>query len=209
MKVVEVPFKLELARDPRRSGGLHQSSIVRGIALRSGFLEAKYADDEEMDPVLVTIGLAFEDYIFRHHHPDVVYHPEEVECDGIKQSYDGIVDFDEGEYTQFWGVKPADFGYLKLVEAKTTHKSSRGLDNPSVGFANKKFWMWMAQIKGYCYTMETRWAVLHALFLRGAYGKGWDEVKPQYRIFNFEFTEWELQENWSMLVNNKHLGKEE
>jgi hypothetical protein len=164
-----------------------------------------------MDKLLVLIGLAFEDYVFRKYHPEVLYHPPEVELDGIKQSYDGIKDTTAGEYTKVWARKPPkDFGGVTLVEAKTTHKSARKiLADPSLGFLDKRFWMWRSQMMGYCKSLETRWCTLHVLFMRGSWGKDWETKKPLYCIFEFEFSQFEIDENWDMLVNNRHLGVDE
>jgi hypothetical protein len=213
MKVVEVATPIIIPQDRTRSSGVHLSGIIRGIALNMGYLDEKWDKPELGNKLLVAIGLAWEDWATKHLHQEVTYHPPEEEVDGIYLTLDGFTNFDDMEYTKVFTEQvsvPDDFSYLLVNEFKTTHKSSRGLSNPQVGFLHKKWWMWLAQLKGYCYVMETRWAKLHPLFLRGdySYDSGMMSL-PEYRTFAFEFTKWEIEENWRMIVNNKHLARPE
>jgi hypothetical protein len=210
VRVREIPVELKLERDPTRTGGIHQSSIIKAIALRSGILDSRYAEEEDFaemsNPLLVMLGLAWEDWASKHLHPDVTYHPGEVECDGIKQSVDGWSETEPDTYTRVWLEPcPEDWMSVKVNEFKSTHKSCKGLDNPEIGFRDQKFWMWIAQMMGYCHTFQTRWATLHVLFVRGDY----KAFGPQYRVFEFEFTEEEIEDNWNMILAHKHLGREE
>lgn len=209
MTVVELPQRIILPADRTRSPGLHLSGIIRGIALAMGWLNEKYDKQELSNKILIAIGLAWEEWVTKNIHREVTYHPPEVEVDGIYLTLDGFTNFDELEYSKvFTQTAPDDFAYLWVNEFKTTHKSSRGLGDPEVAFRDKKWFMWMAQIKGYCRAMDTRWAQLHALFMRGDHRFGNGNIPlPEYRTWAFEFTQWEIQENWEMMLRNKHLAR--
>lgn len=210
MKVRELEFHLSLMPTEGRTPGLHQSSIIKAVALRSGFLDWKWALDESMDPLKVILGLGWEDKLpMIHPEMNIEYHPGEVEQDGIILTCDGISELDQDEYTQVWLEPiPGDFTHFRVHEFKLTWKSSRGITG-SYWFMDSKWWMWKAQVMGYCKVWGTRWARLHVYFVNGDYSKGAGGTGPQYRIFDFEFTWAELNENWKMLLNHAHLGTPE
>lgn len=108
-----------------------------------------------------------------------VIRPGEVYKDGIIGSPDNI-----------------DLRTMRVVETKATWKSVRKFDS-----LEKWFWTWLVQIKGYCTLTGTMEAELYAIFMNGDYrGSG-----PMPRACRFEFTAWELSENWEMI--KKHARK--
>ena len=82
-----------------------------------------------------------------------------------------------------------------VEEYKCTFKSSRKTP--------EDIWRWMVQTKGYCKACERTKVVFRVLYLMGDYkGSG-----PQYKVYEIEFTEMEIEENWSMIQAHKnHRG---
>ena len=100
--------------------------------------------------------------------------PGEVELDGVIGSPDG--------FDQTTGI---------LDEYKATWKSINNA-HPS------KVWKWMTQVKGYCKMLGVNTVRFHVFYVMGDYrGSG-----PLYRAYLFSFTDQEIEENWSMLINH-------
>lgn len=158
-----------------RSPGLHVSEIYRDLAIRAGLLDD--SDDNPPPNNHTTLGFIWETVIekaLRNLLPDGVTRPGEFIVDGIACSPDGV--------DKFWRVH----------EYKCTWKSSNH------DIQDKKHWMWMVQIRAYCYVMNATRARLHVFFVNGDYrGSG-----PQLKVWDLEFTQRELDENWKMLVNH-------
>lgn len=86
-------------------------------------------------------------------------------------------------------------GVFRLGEFKATWMSIRA------GIEDKRFDKWRTQMKAYCKPLDTRHARLYTLFVNGDYS--W---KPPYgsthlRAWDIEFSQKELDANWSMLMN--------
>lgn len=174
-----------------RSEGVHLSGIIRCIAQEQGILTK---DDDEVlslrdvrdivDPIAVlriSIGLAWEQYYISQVLPaeGVIDHPDEVLLDDIYMSADGM------SYNGKAAV---------IHEAKATYKSTK-----TVGDLSKQ-WMWRAQMMGYCKGWNTRFARLHVLFLCNDYQ--WPMV-PSLQVWDIEFTQQELDENWDLMTSYK------
>lgn len=100
--------------------------------------------------------------------------PGEIELDGIIGSPDG--------FDPHTGI---------LDEYKATWKSIKNAHPSNV-------WKWMVQVKGYCKMLGVNTVRFHVLYVVGDYrGSG-----PLYRSYLFCFTDQEIEENWSMLVNH-------
>lgn len=174
-----------------RSLGVHLSAIIRSISVRMGFLDRKWCEDLSLsdasditDPISILricIGLAWEKW-FVHTLPHVVGHPEELHVDGIYMTPDGeSVDV----------VTTLRRGLRTVVhEFKTTYKSTN-----TVGDLRQE-WMYLTQLKGYCKGMKTRFAKIYILFICGDYKY---PISPQFKVFEIEFTQEEIDENWSLM----------
>ncbi|MGH7181726.1 MAG: hypothetical protein ACREJN_07100 [Nitrospiraceae bacterium] len=193
------PLKIPPSRTPRAEG-VHVSGIIRCIAIESGILKNEWAEELDLleinpttrfdDPVVtlrICIGLAFEEWYIPQL-TGVLDHPGEMALAGIYMNHDGE------ELSAFF------MGYegpiLVVHEVKTTYKSTNtvGLDPVT---ALQKEWMWLAQLKSYCKAAGTRFARLHVLFICGDYRK---PIQPQMHIFDIEFTQEELDDNWGLIV---------
>ncbi len=102
-------------------------------------------------------------------------HIGEVELDGIICTPDSLV-----------------LGHVE--EYKCTAKSSN--TTPDMVDA------WMMQVKGYCKALGMLECVFRVLYLCGDY-RG--DRGPQYKAYHLYFTQQELNENWSMLINHAKL----
>lgn len=183
MKITPVKFDLSLVNDPNRSGGLHVSHQVRGIGLKMGYLAPQYADNSTMSAERVSLGLAWEDFVFPHHHPEIEYHPGELNLDGMAGTCDGVYWLDQGGH--------------RISECKLTWKSMKKALNL------EDEWMWLAQTKAYCKMWDTNLARYHIFWVNGNYSYKPPDGDPSYKMYDLEFTARELNDNWMMLKNFK------
>lgn len=92
--------------------------------------------------------------------------------------------------------------HSRIHEVKCTYKSTNTVGETAEELA--KQWMWMAQLKGYCRAAETCYAKLHVLFVCGDYKF---PISPQLKVYEIEFSEQELEENWQLMIEAKsHYG---
>lgn len=208
MKVQEELYQLRLPRDPNRSPGLHLSTILRDLALRSGVLDAKWDTPmEDRGSELAQIGLAFEDYLARYQHPEIEFHPGELKMDGISMSPDGIQCVDNLDLAE---VLRVDMHSYVLSEFKLTKKSSRDFkESLRLQAKNTKLWLW--QIMSYrhalnqCTDYVNNLAKLHVMFVNGNYSRKDEdpEANPTYKIFKLYFESEELANNWAMVKSHR------
>lgn len=184
---------------PPRSPGLHVSSLIKSIALKSGLLKSLPAQngrfksgqilDETDFPLVMAMGMAWEDWISLQY-PEMVYHPGELELDGVAGSPDGITLFPA--LPQYTGL-----GEGIIEEFKLTYKSARkDISDP----AN---WMWLCQVKAYCKMLPSLCARIHVLYVNGDYSYDRPGMPCMYRIYCVQFTQQEVDSNWAMLMSEK------
>ena len=183
MKITKVNYRLKAEDDHTRSKGIHLSDLVRVLALKFGHLKPEY-ENAEINPELISLGRAWEDYIGPRH-KDMLYHPGEKYVDKVYGTCDGISFTGPGEQ-------------LRVHEIKLTWLSSK---HPV-----EDKWMWLTQIMGYCYMWETRWARLHRYHVMGKYD--YDTTCQRYFVDDIEFTKREIDENWRMLMGAKQYLKD-
>jgi hypothetical protein len=167
---------LEVDPGPLRSDTLHVSTLIKAICVG---LEPERFGGTDDPSVKFEIGFAVERAIeeaWRLRRIDVL-RPGEFTKDGITGSPDGV-SFNEGVPV--------------VEEIKCTWMSSRGCPD------DRKFWHWFVQIKAYCHLLDTRLACLHVFFVNGDYAQ---HREPQYLSWDLRFNKGELDENWSMLLN--------
>ena len=166
--------------------GAHVSAIIRSICIRM-----KHFEDSEDGPsqTRLELGCAFEDAVVdglkrRHvaHDPDRYCSPGQLELDGLFGTPD-LLDVTD------WAI----------VEIKLTWLSSRH-DPESI-----KFWKYWVQIKAYCKMVHTLVGRLHVGHINGNYRGG----DPEYNVWEWRFTQQELDENWAMLLTHAAVMKRE
>lgn len=116
--------------------------------------------------------------------PARYFRPGEQSMDGVLMTPD-YADFD------FHGDQSCVLG---LEEWKVAWKSVNALDD-----FEKNFWRWTVQMKAYCRVLETLFARLRMLFIVGDWR---DDISPKCVVWEFEFTQLELEENWAMLTGH-------
>lgn len=202
MIVTPTPANLTLPGSPvPRSRGIHASGLIRSIAAHMGVLKAEWVDDpdyigdsrEITDPTAILricIGLAWEEWYLKQLIKDgVMKHPGEMTVDNIHMTPDGV----STRTPHCMSGEP--LGRVTLLhEVKATYKSIRTVGD----FTNQ--WMWLAQGKGYCKGAKTRFVKYHVLHLCGDYKM---PIKPIAQCWNVEFTQAEIDENWSLLTEYK------
>jgi hypothetical protein len=174
---------------PQRTPGLHVSQIIKSICIDID--PKRFTQENERLPwERFESGFTFErvlEVALQSRRADI-FRPGEVEKDGIILSPDGIdAAGDEFSFAATWVPGYVDW---VLEEYKFTWMSSREAPDAA------KFIHWFWQMKAYCYALETLRARLRVLFVNGDYqGSG-----PQYKVWDIQFTERELIENWNMLL---------
>lgn len=204
MIVTPADVKITLPESPTpRSAGIHVSGIIRAIAVEMGIIKPDNNDSdtsliksnnmsdirEITDPVAllrISIGLAWEAYYIPQilAKEGVAKHPGEMRVSGIYMSPDG-------ESLDVIITPKGHRQHIRIHEVKATYKSVNTVADIS------KEWMWLTQIKAYCVAAQTRYAKLHVLFLCGDYKF---PIRPELRCWDIEFTQKEIDDNWSLLV---------
>lgn len=157
-----------------RSPGLHVSTIIKSICHEIDPKRFPLSADGDLPWNRFEVGFTFErvlEQAFASRLPHI-FRPGEIFLDGIYLSPDGI-----------------DPDGWVLEEYKATWMTSH--DAPE----GAKFWHWKIQMMAYCHALGTLRARLRALFING-----WGDKNPQYKVWEFEFTEHELLCNWSMIL---------
>jgi len=154
-----------------RSEGPHISSGIHALCVQLGHYEPR----DYVNQLQLELGNAFEWAMidrYQRHYPDEYIQPGELEKDGIFGTPDLL-----------------HLPTIRVHEFKLTWMSSRHEpDDP-------KLWKYLAQLKAYCWMLETESAVLHVGYVNGDYRSG----GPDYREWEFQFTLPELAENWALL----------
>jgi hypothetical protein len=158
-----------------------------------------------LDPVAllrIMIGLAWEDWYLKNVLvlDGIEKHPGEFKLDGIYMTPDGLSEEGVESASTILTQRAPKRGRMlvRVHELKATYKSTNTVGETVEEL--RKQWMWMAQIMGYCLAAATNLASLHVLFLCGNYKM---PIRPVLRVYDLEFTEQELEENWAMIVEGK------
>lgn len=192
MRISEIaaPLVLPPPKCPR-SPGVHVSGVIRAIAMEVGFLDKKWCEDlsltdartitDQKSILRIRMGLAWEEHLI----PTiegVLDHPGEMLLQGIYMTHDG-----ESVDRVSLGSRGLE---LIVHEVKLTYRSSRK--------DLKDQWMWLTQLKAYCKGLGTKFARIYILFACGDYTF---PITPDHRIYDIEFTEDEIEETWTMLID--------
>lgn len=189
-----------VGKAPPRSPGMHVSALVKSIAVKLNLLKGQKAMggkwtadapiDEESFPLQMALGLAWEDWLSLQY-PEMIYHPGELVMDGVAGSPDGITPLPDT-------VEYEGLGDAVVDEIKLTFKSGR---NDDLNHPKNKIWLW--QVMAYCKMLGVLCARLHVLYLYGNYEYSAPFPPCIYRIYCIQFTQQEVDMNWSMLLQEK------
>lgn len=161
-----------------RSGGLHLTPIIRDIE-RTIKPQEDWVSQEEL--AFFGAGGFMWERVYSIAHRDSVesgdlVRPGEFTLDGVTGSPDLI--------------RVSDW---TLIETKCTWRGLR-----KWGSLEKNFWSWLTQVKSYALMVGTNVAEIHVFFVAG----DWRPPIPCVRSIRLEFTDRELQENWSMILGH-------
>lgn len=194
-----------MPNDNSRSKGLHVSNIIRASGIRAGVVrpfgnedgtipDDNHRDFDDVAMLRMMVGCAWEAEVLKRS-PHLFGHPGECSVDGVAMSPDAVSWESTGVPVVTRGLKytrrhsdPWE-GKWRVHEIKATWKSSR--------VSPEDLWAYLTQVKAYCKGMGTTSACLHVLFICGNYMR---PIVPEYRIWNIEFTQQEVDEGWEMLT---------
>lgn len=223
--MVVTTHPIELVLPPSavpRSPGVHQSGIIRSIAMETGILKPEWEEDTSLiepdnaawwaglssdSQHRIAMGLAWEEWYIRTQIPEAIDHPGEMLVDGVYMTPDA-----NELITLILDRRPTYA--LKLHEVKLTYKSiktvGQNYDPAWKGYTQEPLtsqWLYMAQSKGYCKGAGTNLLDLHVLFVCGDYSY---PIRPRAIRYSIEFDEIEIETNWSLMTEwrNHCLGRE-
>lgn len=163
--------------EAEREEGLHLGTVIKSLMESSGlgYKGKKFTDME----LTAEIGLLWERVLSKVMGDKYAMRPPQVQVDGIWMSLDGI------------GPDPLGEVPLVVEEYKAAWKSTK--QSPVDNF------YYMCQVKSYCRAIGTNIAIMRIFHVVGDYrGSG-----PIYRVARIVFTDWELNQNWSMVLREK------
>jgi len=162
--------------EPRKDG-LHLGTIIKSLMDKTGLgYKGKGFDDMELT---AEIGTLWERVFSMVMAAKYSVRPPQMELDGVWLSLDGMGPDPEGKVP------------LVVIEQKFTWKSTKS--SPVDNF------YYMAQLQSYCKAIGTKVAIMHIFYCNGDYkGSG-----PIYREARVEFTQHEIDKNWSMILKHK------
>ena len=178
-----------------RSPGCHLSDIIHRICLEYGYYEER---PEDIDPetgefsedlqTLLQVGCAFETALilrYSQQYPGLYIQPGEIILDDIAITADLMNFVPDDRYP--------DLPY-KITEIKCTYMSSA--EDP----LGPKFWRIRAQLMAQCLGWRTLVGQIAILHINGDY-RG--NRVPKFNVWELEFTQQELRENWALLKSYK------
>ena len=195
-----------------RTPGLHMSEIYTSLYK---LLDAKRYDKEETDAsraakaVRMEVGTAFEETLeealasrifgdrpgeyVTQHVPECPRAAPIAVGDPACRCGAGVIY--SPDYLIFEDDQPPRLGEFKCTWMSIRH-----------GIEDQRFDKWFCQMKAYAYHLRVRQARLYAMFINGdwSFKPPWGD--PHIQVWNIEFTQRELENNWVMLL--KHARKE-
>ena len=173
MKVALINLPFPFTPEIERSEGLHVSDIIQSII--ADLYNEQYGGITEEVRYRFHMGFLWERMAELAWQDHLGWRPEEIEVDGIALSPDYI------------HIRNS----LVVRELKATWRSSKHPPEENL--------RWMLQMKAYCYGLQTRYADLYPFYVNG----DWKPPVPTFLgVYQFEFTERELEENWNVMLNH-------
>lgn len=172
-----------------RSSGVHLSGVLRYIAVKLKILEPGGRIEDEL-PLLPALGFAWEEFAVSLY-PEIDHQPGEVCLDDIYMNCDGL------------GVRDDQ---MIVEEFKYTRKKKPGSGTDIL--TDKKNWLWLKQLQGYCCGYGATTARLHICYANGDCSWG-DAGQPTYMRYVIEFEPDELASMWRMVQANKGFAEAE
>lgn len=168
-----------------RSEGLHVSEIYKRLMMHiEPKTYGKPIDDEAKRRM--EVGILFENVL------------ERALAEKYGTARVGEVVSPEGIILSPDGVNPT---LVAGEEYKATFKSCRHGIVDELGMPLPGFIVWFVQMKAYAKWLELLDWLLRVLFICGDYSR---PIRPQFHSYRIRFTQNEVDENWTMLINLAH-----
>ena len=164
-------------QDPIRTAGVHLTNVIQDIMETAQMMKTASGTSWIQSDLELAgeVGFMWEEVLSQALKERLPCRIGEVFLDGITMSPDGVeLEGDESI----------------LSEYKVVWASSRR--SPVENFK------WMCQVKGYCKALGMTKVRMYILYING----DWKPPKPQYKCFLITFSQLEIDENWSMLINH-------
>lgn len=193
---------IQLRPNIDRSQGVHLTAIMKLMQQQGSEdnwedYKNLTGDEKRYVDLQFEVGFLWEDVVKeqlvkRYKYQSLFQNIEPFEKDGIWVSPDGISMRDNT---------------IIVEEMKTTKKKK--VDN----LDDSKFWWWHTQLKAYCHCIGTNYGRWHVLWLNGDYqwrkaGKLSLPANMDDSVFEVEFSDSELQDNWRNIVNFYNNNKD-
>lgn len=170
----EFPYSAAIERSP----GPHLMDIVKDMA---GLLFKTGQRVDVPDLLQFEKGYVWERVLSRAFGDGLAERVEEIECDGVACSPDGVMVEDDGT--------------LVVEEYKCTTMSSNK--------SPEDIWRWRMQAMGYCHVVGATVAIFRVFNIQGDYS----HFGPTYNVWRLEFTEAEVEDTWqSIVAHAKFMG---
>lgn len=186
MKIVPDTRVLDLlASDLVRSPGLHASTIFGDLF--EDLDPKRYKYDGPPNPVSLAMGTAWEnhlEYLLVKNGIDATRPDEFLSPEGIAYSPDLLI---------FNGV-------IRCGEIKWSSKSVKGLPTQPANSLESKYDRYLCQLQLYIYWLRIEFnCEVQGWLALALMHQAWN---PQFRPFNIDFTDRELQDNFDMCINH-------
>lgn len=116
--------------------------------------------------------------------------PGECDVDGIFLTPDRV----EPDADTLWEFKATWLSMRKLIDLATGEVNVKGL--------MEHRWAWLIQVMAYARAMGVVKVRIVVMFMNGDYTYKAPNGGPQFRVIELVFTDDELAQNWTMVLNN-------
>lgn len=172
-----------------RPSGLHVSDIIKDLLVTL----KPQVYGKPMDMNKIQTGMAFEEVLERSFYAGKsgIFRPDPIFVTVPTADNTVIPGGPQGIWLSPDGFDPE---LLAVQEFKLTWYSM----NKECPY-DEVYWPWLVQIKAYCFALDVLLAVLWVMYINGDYKP--PKPRPPL-VFGLEFSQIEILENWSMLVNH-------
>lgn len=193
--------------------------VVRSIALETGILDPKWADDIGLTEVSgngarwwkslsmgaklrMSMGMAWESWYLQNMSdllPSVLPHPHEMCLNGIYMTHDGE------SLDTIWTPQGPRLEQA-IHEVKLTYKSTNtvGELGDKLRSGVSKNWMVETQTKSYCKGLDCLVGYVHMLFVNGDYSHPYE---PVLKVWKLTFERAERDESWDRILGHLHEAR--
>jgi hypothetical protein len=179
-----------------RASGIHQSDILRWIAVEKVNKLKRGERVEDEYPLRWAMGVMWEEFAFSTILRESVWQPGEVVVDGIAVNPDGL---GEAYVVQILGGIVDESMEAVVDETKCTECKPVTTEADLLEKFSENWWVYQHQGRGYCYCYAPRvmrWTMLH-------YRGDWRGSGPVCMEYVVEFSDGDVEQTWLMQLRWK------